>query len=722
MPDKRIDSGWGSPGMALLPQSLRDALAGEALPEWIAREFGLPAGASATALDECVWAKSGQERLSDRQRNFVLNLVQARRSEIQSLPVFKQQPPYWLDVKELPFSTRTRNCLVVGGLLGEPDQLAKVTFARLFEIRSMGVVSILEFACLTEAALHQASTKEPPQLFDENELLEIISEPWADQVGVGDPRFADLIPAVASATVFEILDTLTSGPDADAQELDQLANAMPDLRRRLAAIKALPLERQLGEFLGALSRYEGDRLAALIDRLGWNGSPPITLEEAGKRLGITRERFRQLQERITNRLKDISFPVYMPALDEALQLLRDKSPLSINAASALIKTSGLSQVDFHPESLIAAAQACGRKPPIQLQTAGKKTIVSATAVSYADSVLRIAYRQAHASGASNIGEVVAELQSKGVEAEEKAVRYVLREFSDVQFLEEDWFCHRPTNPEQDRLRNTTRKMLSVASPIELGSLREGIRREYRYRGHRGMKTWSLLVPPRSVLRAYYQAHSEFVIEEGDLVKPTDPLDYRVELALNDAILVDVLRSSPACVLDRASLAAECARRSMNVNTFSIYLTYSPVILHLGTDIWSLRGVRVDPAAVEAVRAANALREREKRVLDHGWTPEGLLWVAARLPAAHGDNLVFGIPGAIRNYLAGRQFSVTDEDGIPHGTVRVNDEGTSYGFGSFLRQRGADEGDILVAEFDLSGGAVLMRLGDDELLEEMSPVT
>ena len=58
--------------------------------------------------------------LSDRQRNFVLNLVQARRSEIQSLPVFKQQPPYWLDMKELPFSTRTRNCLVVGGLLGEP--------------------------------------------------------------------------------------------------------------------------------------------------------------------------------------------------------------------------------------------------------------------------------------------------------------------------------------------------------------------------------------------------------------------------------------------------------------------------------------------------------------------------------------------------------------------------------------------------------------------------
>ena len=30
-------------------------------------------------------------------------------------------------------------------------------------------------------------------------------------------------------------------------------------------------------------------------------------------------------------------------------------------------------------------------------------------------------------------------------------------------------------------------------------------------------------------------------------------------------------------------------------------------------------------------------------------------------------LVFGMPGAVKSYLAGRQFSATDEDGISHGT-------------------------------------------------------
>ena len=104
------------------------------------------------------------------------------------------------------------------------------------------------------------------------------------------------------------------------------------------------------------------------------------------------------------------------------------------------------------------------------------------------------------------------------------------------------------------------------------------------------------------------------------------------------------------------------------------------------------------------------------------------WIASEATSTRGQRpttsghrqrtLGAGIPSAIRNYLAGRQFTLADEDGISHGTVKISDEGMSYGLGSFLRQRGADEGDILVAEFDLGAGAAVMRLGDDELLDEL----
>jgi hypothetical protein len=674
-------------------------------------------------LGKSVWATTCAEAITDRQKNFLLNLVQARRSEIQAIRVFAQPVPYWFDLKDLPLSTRTRNCLINGNLLAERERLSSLTFGSLFQIRSMGAVSILEFACMVEAALERAASggAETEPSIAQDVLLEIVAEPWADQVGPADPRFSDLLPALPQATMLEMLDALTSGPDSDSAALSQLAEAVPELRKRLEQIRALPLEGQLEDFLRALSHFDGERLGALIDRFGWGGKPSITLEEAGERLNITRERMRQLQEKVSQRLGAISFPAFMPGLDEALRALADASPLGAHAAGALLRQKGISGIEFQPECVIAAANACGRKPSVQLQTVKKRTIVAAAAVRNADAILRVAYHQAHASGASNVSEVVAEMTANNLRVGEGAVRHVLREFSEVRFVDEAWFCHRPTNPERDRLRNVTRKMLSVASPIELGVIREGLRRVYRYRGNRGVKTWSLLVPLRSVLRAYYEAHPEFIVENGEMIGAREPLDYRVELALNDTILVDVLRSSPACVLDRASLATECTRRSMNVNTFSLYLTYSPVILHLGTDVWSLRGVRVDPAAVEAVREANALRQKEKRVLDHGWAPEGRLWLAARIRAAHdAAGLVVNMPGPIRHYLSGRQFDARDEDGVSHGSIRVNNEGASYGFSRFLRQRGADEGDILIAEFDLTKNVALLRLGDDELLEELSP--
>jgi len=72
--------------------------------------------------------------------------------------------------------------------------------------------------------------------------------------------------------VLELLDSLTSGPDADRQALEKLTHVIPELRKRTSQIKALPLELQLNDFLRALTRFDGKRLSALMDRFGWNGT------------------------------------------------------------------------------------------------------------------------------------------------------------------------------------------------------------------------------------------------------------------------------------------------------------------------------------------------------------------------------------------------------------------------------------------------------------------
>jgi hypothetical protein len=82
--------------------------------------------------------------------------------------------------------------------------------------------------------------------------------------------------------------------------------------------------------------------------------------------------------------------------------------------------------------------------------------------------------------------------------------------------------------------------------------------------------------------------------------------------------------------------------------------------------------------------------------------------------------VLGVPGVIRRYIVGREFKAKDEYGQTFGNVRVNEDGASYGFGPFLRQRGADQDDLLMIEFDLVNNDAILRLGDDELLDEISP--
>jgi hypothetical protein len=135
----------------------------------------------------------------------------------------------------------------------------------------------------------------------------------------------------------------------------------------------------------------------------------------------------------------------------------------------------------------------------------------------------------------------------------------------------------------------------------------------------------------------------------------------------------------------------------------------------------LRGIKVDPAAVEALRQANAATPREKRVIDHGWTGSGDLWLAARLPEIP-SGFVLGIPSAIRRFIAGREFPATDELGLNAGIVRINADGTvSYGYGQFLTRYGADQDDLLLITFRLTEEKAILRLISDEEFEDLSPM-
>jgi hypothetical protein len=565
--------------------------------------------------------------------------------------------------------------------------------------------------------MQEASANRDP----ESLLLEAIDAPWASQVSSQDPRFSDVLSS-GNLSLFERLEELTAEPEDPPLAAIELARAVTSLKERLTKVERMPLEAALTDFVCRVTRARDVRLTAILRRLGCDGEPPATLEEAASYLGVTRERMRQIQSKFLERLP--SHPVFMPQLDAAIAAIREAAPISVDGASKLLEDKGISSRPFHPKSVLSAAEFCRRSQTFEIDNSFAVARVIVEQRREAEKLtLSVACRQAQASGASNIQEVITELISKGQSgATDESARRLLKECGDLEFLNGDWFWYATGVPERNRLRNLTRKMLSVTSPISVDELRDGVHRYYKIcRRTRGLSSWPLLTPPRVVLQELYRVHPEFTIDSNGLVTSVGQLDYHNELNPTERVLFDVIRSSPASLLDRSSLARSCADLGMNPNTFSQYLSGSPVIAHLGTDMWGLRGMRVDPAAVDALREANAARPAEKRIIDHGWTESGNLWLAARLPEDP-SRFVLGIPLAIRRFVAGRDFSATDQNGLMAGTVRVNPEGTSYGYGPFLARRGADADDILLISFHLTHRSATLQLVDDEELEAMSPGT
>lgn len=713
---------WGGDLALLLPASLRTKWADDVLPEWVSRELGLQAGATIRALNSAAIPTRG---VSGRIEGYFTLLLSSRIESVRPLLAVERSWPTSLSFDQVPWRRRTRNRLMNWGLPERLSELPRITFNDLFDIPGMGAVSVLDFTCTLEAAL-DAWAKQQEALFVEDGpsrvsavLLEVLTEPWADMISERDPRFVDLMPS-GRGSLTERIDQLTSDPEASAKDLEILASAIILIRARLDELAKKSLEECLSDYVSELSGIRDGRLDAIVARFQLNGSGSTkTQEEAGELAGgITRQRVQQLESRASRRRPP--HPVVMPALDRAISALMRAVPIDAQDGAHLLRREGITRVLFDPRSVIAAAKFTGRPTLFEVRRVYDRRVVAAVdpALEMVDRVVEIARRQAGQAGASSIAQVADRIVGGGVELSEERVGELLRHYSGAQFLGTDWFCF-PLSP-NDSIRNLSRKMLSVTTPLDVSSLRDGIKRAFRFRRSSGRRGATLpAVPPRDVLAGYYRAHPDFAIAEDGMVRSVAPLDYRIELGAIEQVMVTVLRHSPSRVLDRPSFADACEERGTNLNSLWTLATYSPVIDHLGVGLWTLRGTAVDPATLEAYRKSNALRPRERRVVDYGWAPTGELWVAARLPA-HVESFIFGIPSDIGRFLGTREFPATDSDGVECGVIRVYESLQAGGSARFLRRAGADEGDILFVSFDLTRGTSTLSLIDDDSLEELSP--
>ncbi|MGI8551903.1 MAG: sigma factor-like helix-turn-helix DNA-binding protein, partial [Dehalococcoidia bacterium] len=631
------DLRWGMPGVPLLPGSLRSLWSSVPLPRWIAERLDLPSGTTLVALDAAVWTDMpSQPQYRTSVERYVVNLLSASREQVGGISALGRPWPENLNPADVPWRARTRNALIRSGVHGDVDRLSVLTFGELLALPHMGIVSALDFAATAEAAMERAEVAESATAMKEEAMVEalrdVVGEEWADFLQE-DPRF---IPHTRDrdgrhspiSRTGQLPLPISAAAYSDGKD-EETASTLQATVERAQEISHMPLDAALRDYMISLTGASGVRLDALLMRLGWDGMPPRTLEECAGAMGVTRERVRQIQRRVMQ--KKPGDPVFLPALDRALETLAGAAPIGAMAAAQLLQTQGITTVPFHPTSVLSAAEFCNHTATFVLDKgADAATVVTTSSAPYANRVVNLARRLAGASGVTNLAELEAAVMNGGLSIASEQIKEALLHYSRAAFLVDDWFWMPEAPVERNRLYNVARRILAVTYPrrVSVSALREGARRVFRMRAPDS--TFPLVLPPRAVLAAYFAAHPAFVVDDAGHVGSAMPLDFKAELGPTDRVLVEILRSSPSGLMPRQELAETCGRRGINRATFSHALSYSPIIEHLGTGIWGLRGIPADPVDVAALQGDLVARRRTRRVLDYGWTPDGNLWLTVRL--------------------------------------------------------------------------------------------
>ena len=648
-------------------------------------------------LDESVWEKFEPETCRKLAAKVICRVKQFRsalrgrfgRTRLP-MPRTKGKPAV------LQLQQRTFNCLNAAGMLHEPELLAKTTFSELFAMPNFGDTCLVDLLCALESQLG-SSHRTSQEVIVAAQRLAKLKE--VATIRPNDPRLGLMIQSLGvpgenlKQIAEEIARSITcpSPPHLCARRLDEILV-------KIRASRQLRLEDELGELLSFEPRPRNRELAAAY--FGWAGKGTHTLEEVGSWYGMTRERVRQITQRLVETLK--AKRPYLPVLDRVLQAIADEIPCSVGRIESMLAERNLSRAGFRFGGVISAAEMTDRCCPFVIEDAdGMQYAVPCEQEGVAKTVLQLARKSISRWGAATIEDIAAQVsEDVNQDISTKFVKAVLCTQPGFSWLDEPsgWFWLKSTT--RNALLNQIRKVIAVAPRVHISELRAGVSRPHRREG---------FAPPQRVLIALCAQAGGYDIE-GDSVLARPPLNHREVLSDTESIIVDVL-CEHGPVMRKPKLEELCLRKGLHRDSFSIHLTYSPVIARYAPGVYGLRGAQVPPGLAESMVQ---LRRKTRVLADYGWLPDGRIFVSYKLSEGCLSNGIVSVPSGMRSYLQG-EFKLLIADGQSAGRLAVKDN-SAWGLGPFFRRRGGEPGDHFQIIFDTKQRLASVHLGetmDDE---------
>lgn len=691
----RAASRYPRRNQAIAPRTLHEILA-----EPIPREFvdGTPlAGRRLCDLDKSVWEYLSPEtvsRLSEQIIERVSGGGHGQAVQRRKLPKL----PEGLRLEDLPLENRTYNCLRREGYSAHPEELSDRAVGDLLSIKAFGARCLVDLLTSLESLAPRGS-----QL---NEKLAaaataLANNPTAMGIHFDDPRLGPVLRGAdnEASTVADMVGRLLRRR-ADPPDPQRVYDRLCRVLSLVAELPRLTLEEELiTVFLPSPSQRDREILAGYY---GWDGRGGCTLEELGRRHGLSRERVRQICGLALKRSRRAT--VYAPVLDRALAFVSQRVPKAVDALQAEFDAAGFSACHLSVKEVHRAAGFLGRDPGFVLVTVGKVSLaVRPDCMELPRAIVHAARRAVFHCGAAAVHDILVEFGSRYSGRIDRAlIMETLTSLEDVVWLDEtrNWF-QLPV-PQQHGFAVMVCKILAVAGRIRPGRLRAAILRHRRSPRN---------VPPAGILLEICRRLPGLRVE-GNTIVAEDRGNWDMVLGNVEKAMVGVL-TTYGPVLERSEFEDRCLSQGINRFSFNAIVMSSPLIVQLGRSMYGLLGAKVDRKTVRTLAAHKASGANGKVLRGSGRMENGQLYLAYRLSRAAVAGGMITIPSAMKEQLQGH-FALRTPDGQEAGCL-VAKNGCAWGLGPVLRAGNAQPGDHLVVVFDLQNSLAVAYLGDPKAL-------
>jgi transcriptional regulator with XRE-family HTH domain len=341
-------------------------------------------------------------------------------------------------------------------------------------------------------------------------------------------------------------------------------------------------------------------------RYGVEGPEGNTLIELAAPLGITRERVRQIIEKLTERSSQYEFEV--PAFESLQRACASHLPCSVSVLNDVVRTQlgdqlmledaclfanellgkriiGMSEAVVSPNGLSIGRWAYGIHEDDIVHAADIKTVRS------------IAYAMIRSCGVAHLP-TIAGVAALTYAKEGGSLAKMLQSVEGFDWLDADkmWFWFGPETPSRNIILSVARKVFAVARErVDVADLLTSV---MRYRSRTATAEFErerslMLIPPIHVARAVLERLSWLQVVQYDDYRASTPLSPAEELSETELRLLAALESRDG-VASRFELRSELA--DIKLITFSAALMTTPIVRIVRHGIYAITGRPLDAAA------------------------------------------------------------------------------------------------------------------------------